>query len=48
MNATNDFENYNNLTHPWKSDINQYLEEVWSYSERDQKIAKLYKINLNN
>jgi hypothetical protein len=37
-------ENYNNFTNPWKSDLNEYLEEVWSYEQSGQKMAVLYKV----
>lgn len=37
-------QNYDNVTNPWKSDLNQYLEEVWSYNQSGQKIAALYKV----
>ena len=39
-------KNYYNNTNPWKPDLNQYLEEVWSYSENGQKIAVLYKVKV--
>ena len=37
-------DNYYNFTHPWKPDIDKYLEEVWSYDYQGQKMAVLYKI----
>jgi hypothetical protein len=39
-------ENYRNSVKPWKKDLDPYLEEVWNYSSDGQKIAILYKINI--
>ena len=39
-------ENYYNFTHPWHPNLDPYLEEVWSYEQTGQKIAKLYKIKI--
>jgi len=39
-------QNYVSFTHPWKTDIDPYLKEVWSYSSGGQKIAVLYKVNV--
>jgi hypothetical protein len=38
--------NYYNATHPWKPNLDKYLQEVWSYDYQGQKIAILYKINV--
>lgn len=37
-------ENYRSADMPWKADLDPYLEEVWSYSQNSQKIARLFKI----
>ena len=37
--------NYYNLTHPWKPDIDRYLQEVWNYTYNGQEVAVLYKIS---
>ncbi len=42
----NSTENYKNSVKPWKEDLDPYLEEVWNYSADGQKIAILYKINI--
>jgi len=39
-------ENYYNATHPWKPDLDLYLEEVWIYKQNGEKIAILYKIKI--
>jgi len=39
-------ENYRNSVEPWKEDLDPYLEDVWDYSLNGQKIAILYKINI--
>ncbi len=39
--------NYHNQSNPWNPDLNNYLEEVWSYDYNGQKIARLFKINLD-
>lgn len=39
-------DNYHNQTNPWNPNLNPYLEEVWSYEVSGQKIAKLYKVNI--
>lgn len=36
--------NYNTATHPWNTNLDQFLEEVWSYDMNGQKIAVLYKV----
>jgi hypothetical protein len=40
-------QNYYNFTHPWKKDIDPYLEEVWSYNSEGQAIARLFKVNVS-
>ena len=40
-------ENYNNYTHPWNNDLNNYLEEVWVYEESGQVLGKVYKVVLD-
>ena len=40
-------QNYFNFTHPYKPDLNKYLKQVWSYTYRGQKIAVLYKVEVN-
>ena len=37
-------QNYVSFNHPWKTDIDPYLKEVWSYSSGGQKVAVLYKV----
>ena len=39
-------ENYHNFTNPWNTNLNPYLEEVWSYEQNGMKIAVLYEINI--
>ena len=39
-------QNYHTYINPWNPDLNQYLEEVWSYSKNGQKIAVLYKVKV--
>ena len=39
-------ENYYNNTHPWGKNLDLYMDEVWSYNQQNQKIAKLYKISI--
>ncbi|MGV8140994.1 MAG: hypothetical protein ACP5NW_00980 [Candidatus Woesearchaeota archaeon] len=36
--------NYHNETHPWKPDLDKYLEKVWHYQYQNQEIAVLYRI----
>ena len=33
-----------NLTHPWHPDLDNYLEEVWDYSQNGVVISRIYKI----
>lgn len=33
-----------NLTHPWHPDLDNYLIEVWNYSQGGQVISRIYKI----
>jgi len=40
-------QNYHNFTNPWKPDLNKYLTEVWNYTYNGQKIAVLYRIDIN-
>jgi len=37
-------ENYKNAEQPWNYNLDEYLEEVWSYSDNGKKISVLYKI----
>jgi MFS family permease len=37
-------ENYYNATHPWKPDLDSFMEEVWNYKQNEEKIARLFKI----
>ncbi|MBA2861806.1 hypothetical protein [Methanococcus maripaludis] len=39
-------ENYRNSIKPWTTDLDPYLEEVWNYSSDGQKVAILYKLNI--
>jgi hypothetical protein len=40
-------QNYHNFTNPWKPDLNKYLTEVWNYTYNGQKIAVLYRIDID-
>jgi hypothetical protein len=40
-------QNYASFTMPWKPDLNKYLHEVWAYKKQGQKLAVLYKIELD-
>jgi len=33
-----------NITHPWHSDLDNYLEEVWGYKQGDIVVSRIYKI----
>jgi hypothetical protein len=37
-------ENYRSFERPWNEGLDNYIKEVWSYSEGGQKIAVLYKV----
>lgn len=37
-------QNYRSFDRPWKSYLDEHLEEVWSYSYQGEKIAVLYRI----
>jgi len=37
-------DNYFSLDHPWKPDLDRYLQEVWSYYSQGKKTAALYKV----
>jgi hypothetical protein len=37
-------DNYYNFTNPWNPDLNNYLQEVWSYKDNGNTMATLYKI----
>jgi len=39
--------NYHNFTNPWNPELNPYLTEVWSYSDAGNRMAALYKINID-
>ncbi len=38
-------KNYRSFEKPWCEDLDNYLKEVWSYSYKDQTIARIYKVN---
>ncbi|MEM4396177.1 MAG: hypothetical protein QXR30_00750 [Candidatus Woesearchaeota archaeon] len=42
------YENYRSFEKPWKEDLDQFLEEVWNYTDpvKNLTIARLYKIKL--
>lgn len=33
-----------NLSHPWHPDLDNYLEEIWNYTQNNQVISRIYKI----
>jgi len=37
-------QNYYSTAHPWHSNLDPYLEEVWSYEENGMVIARLYAV----
>lgn len=37
-------QNYRSFDRPWNPDLDEYLEEVWSYNYQGEKIAVLYSI----
>jgi len=39
-------QNYNNYTNPWKPDLDNFLQEVWSYTDpsNNMAVARIYKI----
>ena len=39
-------QNYHNATHPWNPNLDPYLEEVWSFEQNGQKLARIFKVNI--
>jgi len=37
-------QNYLNYTHPWNRNLDSYLQEVWSFSQGDTVVSRIYKI----
>lgn len=37
-------DNYRSAEQPWKADLDELLEEVWSFSEGDTKQAAIYRV----
>jgi hypothetical protein len=33
-----------NITHPWHPDLDNYLQEVWNYSQNNMVLSRIYKI----
>lgn len=39
-------QNYRSFEKPWNKDFDNYLEEIWNYTYRNQIIAKIYRVRL--
>ncbi|MFC1669730.1 hypothetical protein ACFL20_05005 [Spirochaetota bacterium] len=39
-------DNYHSEEHPWHTDMDQYLSEIWNYEYNGNVYAVLYEINI--